>query len=793
MNNKFKKKKGSSLLIVVAMFSILSILVMSVLAMTTSGYNMRIKNNERVENFYGADSGLEITQSLLYKYLSEAVQDANSRVVETDSMEKKKEQFRKAYLEYLTRLTVNELTIEKEINDMTSYGDLARANEITINSELFIIKNNKKIVPENGNKHHINKDSKLRAQDIKAVNFNEIKSFELYVESKFIKDGKERVVSVFFEIGVPEYGKELIKSKLAEAPNVLNYIIGVDGNYILENTGSTDVYGDLWVKGRTEDDAGNKIVIDKNNKYDNGIQVKTKNTKGEIGFKGNIATFSNLKIDNTMVDFEGNKTTNTNRSIFARNIILNNKDQQKDDILGNEVDLYVYNDLVIEGTKNSVLVDNFYGINDINSYKNSYNLKNAEKSSSIIVNVDDYGSGSNFIVENDAYILGTPYVDIGDMEGFQTGQAISVNNLMRPYTFKDYSDIVDGKPVEYTYDYKGNLHIVDKKNGKDLTLEDKRELFNKYYSNLSEKDKIIANGTKINNIYAVGGILNKGSLVTMNKLIDMNTVRNLQNKYVQEVFNMGEKGNYTELDFWNKNLNETVESSFNWEGISKVINDNYLSNPSLKKVNGNNNFIHLQTKMTVNEVIKHSKTEGGNKHPLTTYGELESVSGAFNLNLIFTDSDKPVRIVSTESKNNQLKEVNGELIYEIDLKTNKNNETSHTSAAPILVISKNNVVVEDHTGFNFSMIISSKDAELKLFKPTPLIGNYSTPSSNGDRIGYENGQFKIINELFKYALENSDIVGDIGNGIFKGGEEIVSNNAIEIAYLINKKNWNLIK
>ena len=77
-----KKKKGSSILITVGMFAMLSILIMSVLAMTTSGYSLRIKNNKRIENFYAADSGLEISQKVLHDYLGKVVKASLNKVDE---------------------------------------------------------------------------------------------------------------------------------------------------------------------------------------------------------------------------------------------------------------------------------------------------------------------------------------------------------------------------------------------------------------------------------------------------------------------------------------------------------------------------------------------------------------------------------------------------------------------------------------------------------------------------------------------------------------------------------------
>ena len=66
MLNK-RKKRGSTLMMVIIMFAILSILGTSVIAMTSNDYYRRISETKRLENLYGAESGLDSGYNILAK------------------------------------------------------------------------------------------------------------------------------------------------------------------------------------------------------------------------------------------------------------------------------------------------------------------------------------------------------------------------------------------------------------------------------------------------------------------------------------------------------------------------------------------------------------------------------------------------------------------------------------------------------------------------------------------------------------------------------------------------------
>ncbi|AOR24623.1 pilus assembly PilX N-terminal domain-containing protein [Clostridium taeniosporum] len=69
-----KKKRGSSLITVVIIFTILITVGTAMLSMTVGDYKMRIKESRRVQNLYAADSGLDVAYDIIVKTFDEAVQ-----------------------------------------------------------------------------------------------------------------------------------------------------------------------------------------------------------------------------------------------------------------------------------------------------------------------------------------------------------------------------------------------------------------------------------------------------------------------------------------------------------------------------------------------------------------------------------------------------------------------------------------------------------------------------------------------------------------------------------------------
>lgn len=780
-----KKKKGSSILITVGMFAMLSILIMSVLAMTTSGYSLRIKNNKRIENFYAADSGLEISQKVLHDYLGKVVKASLNKVDEYVkskpdgklSQSEKEEKFQEFFKDIIlkggslkddTGNVIEQLkTVKDEVELPSNYDSFKRdGKNIEIQSEIKSLK----------------KDGTEIV--IPTIPYKDIYKFSLNVKSNFTdKDNKDREVEVDFDILIPEYGKLLVRAKNSKAPNILNYIVGVDGDYTITTDTTTSVLGDMWVKGNTLSDED----INSENKYDGGIVVRQPEGSAysapEVRWDGTIATNGTLNISNIIFK-SGIEGQSGEENIFARNIKIDNKDDKKMDssLFGDKTNLHVYNDFLLQGIKNKIVLNNFYGLNDINDYEKNWEnkkLKNAQKSSSMIINSEDFGKDSSIDIKNDLYILGTSYLDLkGD--DYQTGQSTIMNNISRPYTMR-YDD--------YFYQYKrygdSGIHIATKdKDGKELSLsgeQSKVALAEQFYKTNTSYFKA---GLKVpeDNIASTGVILaNNQAIARTPRVEQIEKAEKKQGEFAKEVFYMGNnEGNYGQKEFWNNKVNETVNSSFNWNGISDIAQKDHNgdSSSSIIDIGGNNrDFIHITSKKTLNEIMVEATNDG---HELGKYGNRWANATSAVPHIILSNSDKELVLRNTGTGNPKLeKETDTQIIYNVNI-------GNGVDAPPLLVIAKGKITFEPFNGYNHIMLISADNAEIKVPYGKPaIIGNYDSGTSEGKQ--------KLINELFKYILEKDSILGGVGGSILLGSEDRVTTNAIEVSHLIKSKNWKLNK
>lgn len=804
-----KKKKGSSILITVGMFAMLSILIMSVLAMTTSGYSLRIKNNKRIENFYAADSGLEISQKVLHDYLGKVVKASLNKVDEYVqskpdgklSQSEKEEKFQ----EFFKDIILNGGTLKDDTGNVIEQLKTVK-DEVELPSNYDSFKRDGKNIEIQSEIKSLKKDGTEIV--IPTIPYKDINKFSLNVKSNFTdKDNKDREVEVDFDILIPEYGKLLVRAKNSKAPNILNYIVGVDGDYTITTDTTTSVLGDMWVKGNTPNDR----EVNSENKYDGGIVVRQPEGSAysapEVRWDGTIATNGTLNISNIIFK-SGLKGQSGEENIFARNIKIDNSKNKTGDssLFGDETNLHVYNDFLLEGIKNKIVLKNFYGLNDINDYEKNWEnkkLKNAQKSSSMIINSEDFGNGSSIDIKNDLYILGTSYLDLkGD--DYQTGQSTIMNNISRPYTIRDCGEKEhEHEPEEcpyneYFYQYKtygdSGIHIATKdKDGNELILGEvieetgeavkpsKLALAKKFYE--TNTDYFNAGLTvPEDNIASTGVILaNNQAIARAPRLEQIEKAEKKQGEFAKEVFYMGNnEGSYDKKEFWNNKVNETVNSSFNWNGISDIAQKDHNgdSSSSIIDIGGNNrDFIHITSKKTLNEIMVEAKNDG---HELGKYGNRWATATSAVPHIILSNSDKELVLRNTGTGNPKLeKETDSQIIYNVNI-------GNGVDAPPLLVIAKGKIAFEPFNGYNHIMLISADNAEIKVPYGDPaIIGNYDSGTSEGKQ--------KLINELFKYILEKDSILGGVGGSILLGSEDRVTTNAIEVSHLIKSKNWKINK
>ena len=97
-----KKRRGNVLLVVVGFFAFISILVISLMMVTTTGFQLRKDESARIENFYGADSGIEIAEDITLKLIGEAIKKGNTAAGNLEGeWEDKNEVFRKEFSQHI--------------------------------------------------------------------------------------------------------------------------------------------------------------------------------------------------------------------------------------------------------------------------------------------------------------------------------------------------------------------------------------------------------------------------------------------------------------------------------------------------------------------------------------------------------------------------------------------------------------------------------------------------------------------------------------------------------------------
>lgn len=802
MINKRRKKKGASLLVVVAMMAILSVLIVSLLAMTTSGYKLRVDSNNRVEGFYGADSGLEISEKVLQDYLKANIETSNKAVSSSLDVDEKNKEFKKSFNKFIieggksTKLPLydNPTLISGE------YEYKPLIEEIAIN-EYYKKFDRKDVSTENVKLYYTTDINKSNYQElIYPVTLSEetmalIKGFRLELESEYKKNSKTRRVAVKFNIDIPDYGKAISKAD-SSSPDIFDYIFAVDGNYELRAGGTVSVLGDIWVKGR-ETKSDNLIE----NKYKNGIVLKSGSDiykNPNITWDGNIATASNLEVSDVNLNIGTNGTGA--HKIFAKNLVVNTENNSN--LFGNSLDVYLYNDFVYNSKSSKLNMKNLYAINDINNYQNNVTtgdkLDESERSSSMIINSNDFGQGSNINIGNDMYVLGSSYLDL--TKPYQTGQSVVINGISSPYTVR-YDDYI------YNYDEKGKVHIIDTdQQGNELDIFKKADLVLK--KRLTDKENTFSNGIQALNIYNTAAVLAKGNVIGPNKNINMDIVKEKQKEYVTEVFNMGNDKNVSSDDFEKKEVKASVEDSFDWFGMAKMIKGygkcrdcpNYDATGNCKqqdthcktcdtcKLTFNNTmkikkdgFLHLQSKVTIKDIIAESEKNPDENSEL---GKEPGLSGPTDLrdqkiNLILNATDKKLKIEQVNnghSKAGDIEDDGSTITYYFE------NSPFGLLINPVLIISKGDVEFKTETHNNYSMILTAGDTVVSTPAVGTHIGNYSVPSSKG-----------LINELFKYSLGSNGILSGIGGSIFGSTENIEVKEAIEISDLIEREKWQLIK
>ena len=774
------KKNGSALLTVVCLCAFLSVLTISIMAMTTGGYSLRKGHNKRVENFYSADSGIEIAESEIVKVINEGIEKANEYIedikkdptghpgIPTHEVGWEQKPFKQKFEEYIGGNLENRIDNVSIAVPSPIYDGFKR-DEKTI--KVDAIDNG---MYQDGNQVVTGSDDYSKDRENKWE-----------IKSNFKdKEEKEREVVVNYNIKTPKYGIQA--GEAVENSSIFDYIMAVDGNLNVYNGASFLGLGDMWVGG--DNQQGDRSSLDSN--YKPGILMKDRDgLKGKMEWNGDIITPKDMMVDNNTLKVE---------NIYSDDLVIKYDKAEWEgtavSILDVKEDINVYNDLVFDVEVGNLSTKNYYGLNDIDRNINPeeedllQDKANWGKSSSIIVSSEKFGENSKINILNDMYVMGTAYLQLDGVD-YKTGESIAINKYSEPYTSRTLNGIGEDA---YLYKYINPLHVVDKKftNGeyKNLSITNKVDIVKNALE--GKLDENIFKGVEIGNkAYTAGVMYDTGAIAESFGTIEdcpdkkerghnHTIVECKQKEFVEKAYNMGGELSKAEAEtyFDDKTKLTSVEDSFNW----KFIRDNLMTDTTIKdktgdiiferneslvypKVGKEKDVVVFQSTKTVAEMIPDHNIE---------YFTNKKINIIFNVSRQEDTTDRPKELFFIPGITELQKGIDDEIELPIEL------INSDTAISVVISDGGINVIQGSSSGpIQVKGVFYSKD-NMNLSNASNMnFGNESVPD------------FTQLNKIFE-KLFGGVIDGVVDGGIIDQGNGETVNNASD---LLEQEDWNLIK
>ncbi len=530
-----RKTKGSSMLLVIAVFGILATLALAMLGATYANYKLRVEENNRVKNLYSAESGIDKAYARITKVVEIAIEEGIAAGNKETTIKKQNEIFKGIYKDY----------IDDNLIDYVSGEYVVNSNKAEVKCEL-----------------------KVPAIEKEGLDYKIVKLTSTYKDDK----GKDRVVSVAYNLVTPEAYRILDKAD-GNTSKLINYTLAADGNLTIATDsshvkeGKVEVDGNLWIQGLRSENMVNNPTVDK---YKGGIEIN--NT--DIEFKGQVNTAANITVDKSKVNFKTItlEDKEVDNKVYAENIFLGSlADGDVDsgiDVDSSKAELYLANDLVIGASDTKINIKNLYGFNDLNIAVPTDDGQVVRGSSSIIINSMKWPNDKgNLTVSDSAYLMGSAYIKT-HREPYQTGESVALKG-----NYKAYAKDSNGNYKNSQYEYLDPLVLITKNaEGQPLNVVDKAEHFVDY-SNSSDKS-IRAKGISLpQKTYTAGAYISggkaHGNSVNLNEK-ELDAVKHMRERFVQAVYYMGNE-DFDVNKFQQGKAIYTVENQINWDGVSSLI------------------------------------------------------------------------------------------------------------------------------------------------------------------------------------------------------------------------------
>jgi len=532
-----RKTKGSSMLLVIAVFGILATLALAMIGATYANYKLRVEENNRVKNLYSAESGINMAYARITKVVEIAIEEGIAAGNKETTIKKQNEIFKGVYKDY----------IDDNLIDYVSGEYVVNSNKAEVKCE-------------------------LKAPTVKKgdLDYKIVKITSTYKDDK----GKERMVSVSYNLVTPEDYRILDKAD-GSTSELINYTLAADGNLTIATDsshvkeGKVEVDGNLWIQGLRSKDMAKNPTVDK---YKGGIEINNNDTE----FKGQVNTAANITVDKSKVILKPITLglTEVDNRVYAENIFLGNLAEgdvdSGIDVDCSKAELYLANDLVVGASDAKINIKNLYGFNDLNIATPTDNGQVVRGSSSIIINSMKWPNNKgNLIVSDSAYLMGSAYIKT-HREPYQTGESVALKG-----NYKAYAKDSNGNYKDSQYEYLDPLVLITKSaEGQPLNVVDKAEHFVDY-SNSSDAS-IRAKGISLpQKTYTAGAYISgekvHGTSASLNTE-ELDKVENMKKRFVQAVYYMGNE-DFDVNKFQAGKAIYTVENQINWDGVSSLISN----------------------------------------------------------------------------------------------------------------------------------------------------------------------------------------------------------------------------
>ncbi|MGL5531829.1 MAG: pilus assembly PilX N-terminal domain-containing protein, partial [Culicoidibacterales bacterium] len=510
---KYKKRPGSSLVVVLMIFTVLFILSTSIMGTLTMAVKVQNSEKNQVETLYQAESGIATVQVALEKTFETAMNIAQSTATSNETFQQAVEAFIGITDDNKFAQSAETLSYWHNETETTPLPSLT--NEITVDESIY-----------------------NQAE----------KRWEMVVQSAFTDVTQtNRTVQVNVKIQLPDWSpapeiEEEINPDL-DAPLLPLFernVLTIGGNLYVENA-NVDLQGNVFVQGRSDEELSGLDA-----KYAGGIYNHQPDGGNFVMSTGTIVTGETLHIN-------GNNTTTkiASNNFYGKNILV---EDQANLIIDQSAILD--SDLVITAKKGTTKITNFYGINDVMVDKPSL----IRDSSSIIINAP-VTTEATLSIPNQAMIAGTAWIDLD--RPYQTGESLAIQGNYLAYTIpvselqsvcSDFSNAGIGKCSELVYEYYEPLQVItgikNLNSVKEWSVAEKAKYFKIIAEKLNQNQQYIKFNPNFNviaaNTTAAGALLymENGELKvklpdsqTSQKITDMQKQK--QPEYAKQVYRLG--------------------------------------------------------------------------------------------------------------------------------------------------------------------------------------------------------------------------------------------------------------